>query len=53
LINQPIQVTAVSNSDGLVPSSFIWRGSQYRLEAIRDSWEETGRWLEQEAPVTA
>ncbi|WP_374713125.1 DUF6504 family protein [Symbiobacterium terraclitae] len=52
-IDQPIQVTAVPSPDGPAPSSFVWRGARYRVEAILDCWEEAGRWWEKEAPATA
>jgi len=42
IIDQPIQVTAVPSPDGLAPSTFVWRGSSYRVEAVLDCWQETG-----------
>lgn len=53
LIDQPVQMTSVPSPDGMAPSSFVWRGSRYRVEAILDCWAETGRWWEQEPPSTA
>lgn len=53
LINQSIQVTAVPGPDGLTPTTFAWRGTLYRVEAVLDSWEEAGRWWEKEEPATA
>lgn len=55
LIDQPIQVTSRPSLLARTPEpiAFPWRGSRYRVTEILDTWEEAGRWREEESPRTA
>jgi hypothetical protein len=55
LIDQPIQVTSRPShlARSPEPVAFTWRGTRYRVTEILDTWEEAGRWWEQEPPATS
>lgn len=53
-VNKPVPVTLVHDDDwdAMRPSSFTYRGGRYVVQEVIDRWDETGRWWEQDIPIT-
>ncbi|MFZ5815326.1 MAG: DUF6504 family protein [Bacillota bacterium] len=55
LINRPVQMTSRPSALARTPEPVSWvhAGARYRVVEVLETWEEAGRWWEQEAPATA